>query len=268
MSQLFDESQMLSDFAKLGGETVVMESSDGKVVAVPRSLSDLIRFRTEMSSARLVAGATDLGVQRNHGLFEPVEVISTCEIPELQTIAVDGDELVVGAAATWQEFDEFICDRLPEYHQILLRFGSPQVRHMGTLAGNLANASPIADSIPFHFVTETVIEVESTRGPRRIPIADFYKGYKQIDLAADEVITRVRTPLPPPDVAVKLYKMSKRRDMDISTVTAAFWLQLDGETVADARVAVGGVGPVIGVVGMQHGAFEYRRRQIGISPAV
>lgn len=245
LSEVFDEPAMLRDLGRLRQDSVYSEAADARVVAIPRSLRDLVELRAKLPDARLVAGATDLGVQCNHGRFAPKQVLCTRDTAELRGVSIEQDELIVGAAATWREIDHCLRDRLPELHEILLRFGSPQVRCVGTLAGNLANASPIADSIPFHFVAESTMELASRRGTRTVAVQDFYQGYKQIDLEDDEVIAVVRSPLPSPDVAMKLYKVTKRRDMDISTVTAAFWLRLEGDRIAEARIAMGGVGPAV-----------------------
>jgi xanthine dehydrogenase small subunit len=192
-----------------------------------------------------VAGATDLGVQHNHGKLAPTDVLTTGQIEELEQLEIDGDHLVIGAAVSWARIAEFVRDAAPEYYSLLLRFGSPQIRHAGTLAGNLANASPIADSIPFHYVAGSTIQTASIRGRRDVEIERFYLGYKQIDLAPDEIITSVCTPLPKLAVRLKLYKISKRRDMDISTVTAAFWIELADDEIQSARIAFGGVGPTV-----------------------
>jgi len=249
MQRLFDSAAMLDDVRKLVTESVLLnsggEGAGSRAIAIPKNRMDLLAFRSNLPDARLVAGATDVGVQRNHGKQLPPQVITTNQIAELQTVSIDDEQLIVGAAATWQQIEKCIAGRLPEYHSVLQRFGSPQIRHMGTLVGNLANASPIADSIPFHLVAESTIEVASEQGTRDIAIGDFYQGYKQLALQSNEVITRVRTPMPSEAAVVKLYKISKRRDMDISAVTAAFWLELDGERIVTARVALGGVGPVV-----------------------
>ncbi len=214
-------------------------------VFLPSTVEELLAARTQRPDAKLVSGATDVGVQFNHGKIAPEAVIATNQIASLRTMDVIDGELVIGAGVNWSRIEAFAKDRLPEYHAILARFGSPQVRHTGTLVGNLANASPIADSIPFHYVAESTIELASTRGERQVPIESFYLGYKQLDLADDEVIVRVRTPLPSEASRLKLYKVSKRRDMDISTVTLAFWLEVTDGRVTTARLAAGGVGPTV-----------------------
>lgn len=252
----YDTAAMLQEFARIGDETVHVNApadaaanghqrSPQVEVFLPRTLDELLTQRAANPDAKLVSGATDLGVQFNHGKIAPTSVIATHGVAELQRMEVVEGVLETGAAVTWDRLEDFSCDALPEYHAILTRFGSPQVRHAGTLVGNLANASPIADSIPFHYVAGSTIELASVQGTRSVPIEAFYLGYKQLDLAADEIITAVKTPLPTESTLMKLYKVSKRRDMDISTATLAFWIETDGDLVAKIRIAAGGVGPTV-----------------------
>jgi len=259
VSAPFDTAAMLADFSAMGSGPVCVNarapdhSPKGATtkpaapaeIFIPSTLSELLARRAERPVATLLSGATDLGVQYNHGKISLADVLVTSAVPELDQLEVDGNELIIGAAVSWSRIERFVRDRVPEYFQVLTRFGSPQVRHAGTLAGNLANASPIADSIPFHYVTQTTLELASIRGRRRVKIEDFYLGYKQLDLQPDEVIVSVRTPLPTVNQQLKLYKISKRRDLDISTVTAAFLLELDGDQILGAQIATGGVGPTV-----------------------
>ncbi|MEN1679605.1 MAG: FAD binding domain-containing protein [Planctomycetota bacterium] len=255
VGERFDEAAILADFNRLGDGPVAVNipgasqsnghAAAGVRVTVPTTLSELLEARAADPSAKLVAGATDVGVQFNHGKIDPQAVIVTTRVSELQRMEVNDGVLTIGAGVSWSRIESLTKKRLPEYHRILTRFGSPQVRIAGTLAGNLANASPIADSIPLHYVTESTIEVASVGGARRVPIADFYRGYKDLDLAPDELITAIHTPLLGEDVRLKLYKISKRRDMDISTVTLGVWLRMAGETISEARLAAGGVGPTV-----------------------
>jgi xanthine dehydrogenase small subunit len=124
-------------------------------------------------------------------------------------------------------------------------FGAPQIRHVGTIGGNIANASPIADSLPFLYVMEAVLELRSAGGTRSVPITEFYKGYKKLDLRPGELIARVRVPLPAEDELLKLYKVSRRRDLDIASFTAAIRIQLTGDIISEAAVAFGAVGPTV-----------------------
>ena len=116
---------------------------------------------------------------------------------------------------------------------------------MGTIGGNIVNASPIADSLPFLFVTESQLEVAGPQGRRTININDFYRGYRQTDLQRGEILTRVRIPIPTSKQHLSLYKVSRRRDLDIATFTAAILLDVCGGEIVEARIALGAVGPTV-----------------------
>lgn len=246
---------MLDEFESLGAEGVHVNArpieangSAGDLpveIFAPSTLEELLETRSSHPHAKLVSGATDVGVQFNHGKIAPTVVIYTKGVNELQSLTETKKNLLIGAGVSWSRIEDYAEQAIPEYHAILTRFGSPQVRHAGTLIGNLANGSPIADSLPFHYVAESILELASVRGKRSVPIEEFYLGYKQFDLADDEVIVSVRTPLPSEATHLKLYKISKRRDMDISTVTLAIWLETTGEKITTARLAAGGVGPTV-----------------------
>ncbi len=107
------------------------------------------------------------------------------------------------------------------------------------------NASPIADSLPFLFVMDAELELAGPNGRRTVNINNFYQGYKKFDLKADELLVSVRIPLPCPGELLRLFKVSRRRDLDISTFTAAVRMQLDGETISRATIAYGAVGPTV-----------------------
>jgi xanthine dehydrogenase small subunit len=151
----------------------------------------------------------------------------------------------LGARASWTAIEEICKSSVPEFHKIVSIFGAPQIRHVGTIGGNIANASPIADSLPFLYVMEARLELQSAAGTREVNINDFYKGYKKFDLRPGELITRVRVPLPAETDLLRLYKVSRRRDLDIATFTAAIRVRTDGYTIAGAAIAFGAVGPIV-----------------------
>ncbi len=251
----FNSTQMLQEFAEQQGQPVHVNAqpniaSNGHShelveVMIPKTLEQALEYRSLRPNAKLVSGATDVGVQYNHGRLKPQGVIYLGQVEELNQLAIEENNLKVGAAVQWSELETETAAKLPEFHKVIERFGSPQVRRAGTLIGNLANASPIADSIPLLYVAKATLQLASQRGTRSVPILDFYQGYKQLDLAEDEIIASANIPLPTDSTQLKLYKIAKRRDMDISILTAAFWIELDGDQITDARIAFGGVGPTV-----------------------
>lgn len=250
MNERYPASPMLEDFAEIGEASVLIEAEihgQSRQVFLPSDQREAVAFRAAHPGCTVSSGTTDLGVQHNHGRPAPDVLLSLTHAADLGRVAIEDGVLVTGAAATWTRIENAVRDIVPEYQQVLTRFGSPQVRNAGTIGGNLANASPIADSIPFHLVMDADLDLASPRGTRNVNLNDFYLGYKQLDMAEDELLTAVRTPLPTPDQRLKLYKVSKRRDMDISTFTAAVLITLNdaGDRLLQARVAYGGVAATV-----------------------
>lgn len=211
----------------------------------PVDLDAAIAFKREHPNTVIVQGATDFGVWRTKRGFTPEAVLSLDGIEGLGEIRIDDDALLVGGRVTLAQFESSVRELVPALAEIMDRFGSPQIKNAGTLAGNIANASPIADSLPFLYVMHATLELTGADGIRVVPIRDFYVGYKKLDLRADEIITRIRIPLPKDGDTLRLYKVSKRSHLDISTFTAAMLMRRSNGHIEAMRIAYGGVGPVV-----------------------
>jgi xanthine dehydrogenase molybdopterin binding subunit/xanthine dehydrogenase small subunit len=211
----------------------------------PIRLEEAIEFRRRHPGAVITAGGTELGVARNRHGLEPPWILSLMAVSELTKITLDGDVLSVGANVTWSRLETFTQGRLPEIHGLVERFGSPQIRNVATLVGNIAHGSPVADSVCFLAITLAELELISSRGTRRVAIKDFHTGPKRTVVAPDEIITRVLIPITAPGEIVKLYKISKRKEMDVSTFRAGIRIKRRGELVESAAIAYCGVGPKV-----------------------
>jgi xanthine dehydrogenase small subunit len=206
----------------------------------PTTIEDAVAYKKE--GCTIVQGATDVGVWITKRNFTAPAMLSLQKIAALNTIVEENGHIAVGANVTLSRFEEFTRDRIPELHRILNVFGSPQIKNAGTLAGNIANGSPIGDTIPYLFVSDAQLELAGPSGTRLVSINAFYRGYKQFDLKPDEIITRVFVPVVKD--TLKLYKVSRRKDLDISAFTAAIRLRVNGR-IEEARVAYGGVAPTV-----------------------
>jgi len=240
IEELYPSAEMVRDFASIEREPLRAGH-----FSKPVTLKDAIEFKASNPKCVIVQGATDFGVWCNKRGFEPEAVLSLDGVDGLGELDVVGGELRVGGRVTLSQLESFVHDRVPELAQILDRFGSPQIKNAGTLAGNIANASPIADTLPFLYVTDARLELTGRNGMRTMPIASFYRGYKSLDLAADEIITRIIIPLPARGETLRLYKVSKRSHLDISSFTAAMLMRRAGDRIDSIRIAYGGVGPLI-----------------------
>lgn len=214
-------------------------------VYCPTTLDDALAFRAAYPEAKVVAGATDLGVQWNKRTIDLPLLLDLNCVSELAGVKVNKGRLIAGARATWTDLLAICETAAPEFAQILSIFGSPQIRHIGTIGGNIINASPIADSLPFLYVMEAELQLASSNGVRRVNINNFYHGYKKCDLRHDELLTAVHIPLPDNEELLRLYKVSRRRDLDIATFTAAIRMRLDGDCIADVALAYGAVAPTL-----------------------
>ncbi len=188
-------------------------------------------------------GGTDVGVWINKRNYTSPALLSLGKIAPLLELREDSGTIEVGANVTLAQFETFIETRIPQLFAILNIFGSPQIKNAGTLAGNVANGSPIGDTLPFLLVAGARLELTGTNGTRMIPIESFYLAYKKFDLREDEIITRVV--IPRVDDVLRLYKVSRRKDLDISAFTAAIRLRIAEGAIAEARIFYGGVGPMV-----------------------
>ena len=254
---LYPSAPMLEAIGNHGRESLTIEHA-GRTFVAPVTVEEAIDIRTERGPVTILQGGTDLGVQANKRGLRPAILMSLSGIRDLDQIRIGEETLSVGGTATLAALEEAIrshvgsafspaVGHLAELANILGIFGSPQIKNAGTLAGNIANGSPIADTLPFLLVMEARVELTGRSGMRVVPINSFYRGYKQLDLMADELITRIIVPLPPSGSAetLGLYKVSRRKDLDISSFTAAIRLETTAGTITRASVALGGVGPVV-----------------------
>jgi xanthine dehydrogenase small subunit len=239
---------MLEEFNRRREQPISIRASLTGVEHVLMSPSDLesaLNFLHAHPDAVIVAGATDVGVRMNKSFAVPSTILDLNRVAELEQMSIEDGEMVLGARVTWSTIERACQNLVPEFYRIVTRFGGAQIRHVGTIGGNIANASPIADSLPFLFVMEAELALAGRDGTRSVPITEFYRGYKKFDLRTGELIVRVRVPLPTVDEVLKLYKVSRRRDLDIASFTAAMRVRLDGDTIEQAAIAFGAVGPTV-----------------------
>ncbi len=244
IAERFHSKEMVEELTSAKGKQVLARAGE-KIWFKPTSVAEAVKFRAEHPQATILAGATDLGVRMNKSLIDPSIVMTVNAIDELSEVKIENGVLIAGAGVTWGKLEKVMGETVPEFAKILDLFGSPQIRAAGTIGGNIANASPIADSLPMLYVLEATVEIAGPAGTRKVPIEKFYRGYKVLDLKAEELIVRVHVPVPTVEEILRLYKVSRRTHMDISSFTAAVWMKKTEESIGAIRIAYGGVGPMV-----------------------
>ncbi len=216
-----------------------------KAAFAPTNLQTALDLKTQTPELRIVAGATDLGVLHNKAKFFLDQVLILNKIPELSKIERTSQGLWVGAQVSLTQVEDFCENSYPELSRLLRIFASPQIKNQGTLLGNILNGSPIGDSLPAFLVLEAELHLASVRGQRVVPLTAFYKGYKFFDIQPDEIAVGLMVPPLKDGFCSKFYKVSLRKDLDISAVTFAGLFKIENSTIQEARIALGGVGPTV-----------------------
>jgi len=207
----------------------------------PRGLDELGLALESAPDSVLLAGGTDIGLWVTKQLRDLPALIYLGDVPELTRIEERPEELWIGAAVTLTDAWPVLLARFPALAEQTERFASPPIRNSATLCGNLANGSPIGDSIQMLIALEARLELRRGATVRRLPLEDFYLEYLKKDLSAGEYVAGVAIPPAKKGQLLASYKLSKRIDQDISAVAATFCVTLSGMQVTEARLAYGGL---------------------------
>jgi xanthine dehydrogenase small subunit len=221
-------------------DTLILEHK-GRLLFSPRTVEALAELSGRHPDAYLLAGGTDIGlwVTKQHRRLDTLIYLGG--IAELAEVAVDDSHIDIGAAATYSDIHAVLAEHYPDFGELIRRLGGVQVRNVGTIGGNIANASPIGDTPPALIALGARLVLRRDRSRRELPLDEFFLDYRKTALDPGEFIERVRLPVRSPDRHFRAYKVSKRFDHDISAVCGAFSLALEQDRVRDIRICYGGM---------------------------
>ena len=235
------ESATLAELSNFrAGEDVFM-GNDEAFFAAPGSEASLAFLLKSHPDATLVAGATDVGLWITKGLQDLKKIIWLGRIRSLATIEESETSLTIGASITHQQALPRLAALDPDIGELARRFGSTQVRMSGTVVGNIANGSPIGDWPPVFIALGATLELREGFSSRKLPLEEFFIAYRKQNREPQEYLRRVTIQKPGPDDHIRVFKVTKRRDEDISAVMGAFKITVKDGVVADARIAFGGM---------------------------
>jgi xanthine dehydrogenase small subunit len=216
-------------------------SWQGSSYVAPSTIVELARACAERADAVILAGGTDVGLWVTKKYMDLPALIYVGNVAELKTITRAETHIDIGAAVSLMDAFAMLETEYPELHEIARRFASPPICNAGTLGGNVSNGSPIGDSMPALIALGASVILQAGAKTRRLPLEEFYLDYMKKDLRAGEFVVAVRVPRAREGRLLRSYKIAKRFDQDISAVCAAFYIELKGGKVRDARVAFGGL---------------------------
>ena len=266
-----EETALLAQLGTLTRSRMLRHSTpEGDFLApeTPEQLADLLA-ELPAGESWILAGGTDVGLWVTKQQRVPRSIVWLGRIAALKRITDHGDRIEIGAGVTYTDAFAAIAALHGDFARMLRRLGSTQIRNSGTIGGNIANGSPIGDSMPALIALGASIRLQSRAGSREMALEDFYLAYRKTALQPGEFVASVTVSKPGPYSRFGVYKLSKRFDQDISAVLAAFHVVLDAETVRTARLAYGGMAGVPARAVKTEAALAGRRfRPAEIEPAV
>jgi xanthine dehydrogenase small subunit len=234
----------LARLKALQDDASVAVGRDGRRFYAPATVDALAELLLEHPDARIVAGATDVGLWVTKDLRVLETVIDLGRVRELQQIDDTGDALEIGAGVTYADALPILGALYPDIGEVFRRLGGEQVRNVGTIGGNIANGSPIGDSPPLLIALGARLVLRRGKVRREMPLEDFFIDYGKQDRGPSEFVERIILPKPAPGLRFRAYKVSKRFDQDISSVLGAFAIRLEGGKVTSVRIAYGGMAAI------------------------
>jgi len=244
-----DKDPLLAERAAMIGRLKALrdgarvEIGEGKNrFVVPASLDDFAAVLEENPMATVVAGSTDVGLWVTKQMRDIAPVVFIAGLDELKTLAVKDGTITIGAGVTYTEALETLSQHIPALGPLITRIGGQQVRNMGTIGGNIANGSPIGDTPPALIALGSTLTLRKGAERRTISLQDFFIAYGKQDRQPGEFVEAVHVPVPSASEKFAVYKVTKRRDEDITATLGAFRLSLAADgTVAAITIAYGGM---------------------------
>lgn len=218
---------------------------NGRHFFAPQTVEEFAAVYSQHPEATILAGGTDVGLWVTKQHRELQAVIYTGRVDELSQLKASADRIEIGAAVSLSDVMPELIEHYPGLEELLRRFASPPIRNAGTLGGNVANGSPIGDSMAALMVVGATLILRRGDVEREVAIDDFYHDYMVNDMREGEFLVRIDVPLPQGDEVVRSHKWSKRFDQDISAVCTAYRLELDAGKVTSFRMACGGLAATV-----------------------
>lgn len=243
LEKRYGNPRILRELVGVRKKPLLIETEHFSLVAPVRALDVSTWLK---KGYRPLSGGTDFGVQVNKFKTEDTRVLSLHLIERSDEIRVSANRVSIGVRVTFAELRRAIEKKFPEFASYLDIFASPQIKNTASIVGNVANGSPIGDSIPALMACDANVVIQNGARKRKLPLSSLYLGYRKLALKRGEWITGIEFQIPNKKTTVQFLKSSQRKDLDISAVNGALWIERGaGGKITQARLAVGGVGATV-----------------------
>lgn len=211
---------------------------------LPFNFKEALEFKNKFPNYQLINGSTDIALKINKAKETIYNIIDLSDVREIQKIEINDNFFKIGAGLRIEQLYEFCRKEIPQIAEYLKVFGSKQIRNRATIGGSIATSSPIGDIMPILLALDSKIEIHSLDNQRIINSNDFIKGYRKNDLNETELIKSIIIPKPSKNQIIAAYKISKRTQLDISSVSACFSIKIDKNEIVESKLAYGGMAEV------------------------
>ena len=227
---------------KIHSKSIIIENKNKKYFA-PKTINELRTVIQKNPDSDFLSGGTDLSLKVTKDRQEIKKIINLNNIKELNFIKIKNNEIIFGSTTPLIQVEKFILKYYPDFNNILRRYGSVQIRNVGTIGGNIATASPIGDTLPLLLSLNAKIIIQTKKGNKQILLNNFFIKYRKTKLKKGEFIKSIIIPIYK-NHNFKAYKISKRFDDDISSVCASFNFKIKDQRIQDVAIAYGGMAEI------------------------
>ena len=237
-----NQSKIINLLKKIKNTDVEI-SNRGKKYFAPKTINNLKKLIKKYPNAKILSGGTDLSLEVTKLRKELKTIISLNSIEKLNFIKKSKSNIEIGATTSLFDFQNFIKKYFLDFYNILKRYGSLQIRNVGTIAGNIATASPIGDTLPLLLTLDAKVIIQGQNKKKIFPLNEFFISYRKTKLKKGEFIYSIKIPISKNNV-FKAYKISKRFDDDISSVCGSFSFLIRKNKIKKAAIAYGGMSEI------------------------
>ena len=237
-----NKKKIISLLKKINSENLSLKNGNKKFFS-PKNINELKKTIKDNPNSIFLSGGTDLSLNVTKGRKDINNIISLNLIKELKFIKERNGNIEVGAATSLIEFELFIKKYYPDFNAILKRYGSVQIRNVATIAGNIATASPIGDTLPLLLSLDAKVVLQKISKKTILSLKNFFVSYRKTKLKKGQFIHSIIIPIFKKNI-FKAYKISKRIDDDISSVCASFNLEINNKKIKNIKIAYGGMAPI------------------------